>query len=377
VAALVVTVGRLLDTEIATAIYPWTMEIRTSVLNHLSALVQGALDDADDPSVSLAIVARKALRIARMRGDWEVAWWLQLEMQTIKPPKDGAAYGLNTDGSGQRASAEAKENLSAAAFDAIGQAVGQRWIGGRKVSSEALQHLGIPDAEIHAATLREQIDRLAETSFGNSREMFIPAAQLRAGLKETESLLARLRNEVCVYLSDVECRLVLGEVSEDVWARNRAYVDSHLARIAPQAVEQFAAAYRRRAEGDAEARSHSLTSCRRVLKTVADVLYPASNVVVSGIDERPRKMTDDKFISRLCQFASEGDGSTSAALVSAQVGSLADRLAALNSLSSKGVHDEASSAEVDQCIIQTYLVVGDLLRIAEAKQLAEVLPLPA
>jgi hypothetical protein len=66
-------------------------------------------------------------------------------------------------------------------------------------------------------------------------------------------------------------------------------------------------------------------------------------------------MTDDKFISRLCQFASEGNGSSSAALLSAQVRALAERLDALNSLSSKGVHGEASPAEVDQSIIQTYL----------------------
>lgn len=330
--------------------------------------MRAVLDDADGPSVSLATVARKALRIARMRSDWEVAWWLQLEMQTIKAPQDGGADGLNTDGSAQRASAEAKEHLSSTAFEATGHAVAQRWIGGRKVSSDSLQHLGIPDAEIHAAVLREQIDRLAQTSFGDSHEVLLASAQLRVDLRETESLLARLRNEICVYLSDVESQLVLGEVSEDVWARNRAYVDEHLARIAPHALEQFAAAHRRQAEGDAEARTHALTSCRRVLKTVADVLYPASNALVQGIDGRARKMTDDKFISRLCQFASEGSGSSSAALLSAQVRSLAERLDALNALSSKGVHDEASSAEVDQCMIQTYLVVGDLLRIAESKQ---------
>jgi hypothetical protein len=339
-----------------------------SALGDLRSLVGAALNDADDPSVSLATVARKALRIARMRSDWEIVWWLQLEMQTIKVPQ-GGAEGLTTDGYAQRASAEVKGRLSDTAFESIGHAVAQRWIGGRKVSNEALQHFGIADAEIHAATLREQLDRLAETSFGSSREILLASAHLRVDQRETESLLARLRNEICVYLSDVERQLVLGEVSEDVWARNRAYVDEHLARIAPQALEQFAAAHRRQAEGDAEARTHALTSCRRVLKTVADVLYPASNAIVQGIDGRTRKMTDDKFISRLCQFASEGNGSSSAALLSAQVRSLAERLDALNALSSKGVHNEVSSAEVDQCIIQTYLVVGDLLRIAESEQL--------
>jgi hypothetical protein len=109
-----------------------------------------------------------------------------------------------------------------------------------------------------------------------------------------------------------------------------------------------------------------------VLKTLADVLYPASNAVVHGLDGRIRKMTDDKFVSRLCQYVSDQGGSSSTRLLLAQVRSLAERLDAINSLSSKGVHGEVSSAEVDQCVIQTYLVVGDLLRIGESGPLTNM-----
>jgi hypothetical protein len=110
-----------------------------------------------------------------------------------------------------------------------------------------------------------------------------------------------------------------------------------------------------------------LTSCRRVLKTLADLLYPADNTMVEGIDGRSRKMTDDKSISRLVQFAtSKATGSASRDVVIAQVKALGERLDALNDLSSKGVHAQVSAAEVDQCLIQTYLAVGDLLRLADA-----------
>jgi hypothetical protein len=106
-----------------------------------------------------------------------------------------------------------------------------------------------------------------------------------------------------------------------------------------------------------------------VLKTLADVLYPASNATVQGVDGNVHEMTDDKWISRLCQFATDqGSSSSATTLLATQVQSLAERLKALNSLSSKGVHDNVSTAEVDQCMIQTYLVVGDLLRIAEPNQ---------
>jgi hypothetical protein len=137
--------------------------------------------------------------------------------------------------------------------------------------------------------------------------------------------------------------------------------------IAPEALEQFAAAYRRHSEQGAEARSHALTSCRRILKTLADALYPATRAMVKGVDGVDRKMTDDKFVARLCQFAADRTkGSRARELLVADIAQLGTRLDALNALSSKGVHATVSQTELDQCLIQTYLVAGDLLRIRAA-----------
>jgi hypothetical protein len=53
-----------------------------STLNHVSNLVQSSLDQIDDASVPTSAIARRALRIARLRNDWEGQWWLQLETTT-------------------------------------------------------------------------------------------------------------------------------------------------------------------------------------------------------------------------------------------------------------------------------------------------------
>ncbi len=75
-------------------------------------------------------------------------------------------------------------------------------------------------------------------------------------------------------------------------------------------------------------------------------------------------MTDDRFIARLCQFVAEtARRSGSRDLIVTQVGELGRRLDSLNSIASKGVHANVSAVEVDQCVIQTYLTVGDILRI--------------
>lgn len=53
------------------------------------------------------------------------------------------------------------------------------------------------------------------------------------------------------------------------------------------------------------------------------------------------------------------------AVVQAALEDVGARLGALNELASEGVHAEVTTYEVDTCVVQTYLVVADVLRIRE------------
>lgn len=61
------------------------------------------------------------------------------------------------------------------------------------------------------------------------------------------------------------------------------------------------------------------------------------------------------------------------AVVQAALEDVAARLDALNALASKGVHTDVTSYEVDTCVVQTYLVVADVLRIRERSASADKL----
>ena len=176
-------------------------------------------------------------------------------------------------------------------------------------------------------------------------------------------VISRIRIRIHEYLSYVEQQLLLGQVSSDIFQRNREYVDSRLRDISPETLEQFSAAYERIDNGTPEALSHALTSCRRVLKSLADTLYPAGPPA-RGIDGNMHEMTDDKIVNRLSQFVTEKRiGSASAKVLTDEITKMGARLRNLNDLASKGVHAQVKSEEVEQCIIQTYITAGDLLRI--------------
>jgi hypothetical protein len=310
---------------------------------HLLRLVQSALDDADDPATLASVALRKAVRIARLRDDWEAVWWLRL--QTLNPSEQQTEYD------------ELKRELLAYIpvddWDATSRRVYNKWEALRARSDGMLQVTGLAELEIKIAEITKGLDALGDAP-----------TDLRTALIELRTVVVRVRDAVASYLGVVETQLLAGRVQADVFERNLRFIEAELARIAPQALDQFAAANQRRSEGDAEALTHALTSCRRVLSTVADALYPATGETVVGIDGRPREMTADKVINRLSQFAVESaPRSASRDLVVEQVRALGKRLGDLISLNSKGVHADVTSNEVDLAITHTYAVVGDLLRL--------------
>ena len=49
-------------------------------LTKIANLVRDALDSLDDPNTKLSASIRKAIRIARLRNDYDNLWWLESEM---------------------------------------------------------------------------------------------------------------------------------------------------------------------------------------------------------------------------------------------------------------------------------------------------------
>jgi hypothetical protein len=319
----------------------------------LEERLQLALDDAmaaaHDPAVPVSIGLFKAARVARLRRDvWALAWILL----------ESAGHGNKTANAQIRAELKAAygSDLAHQVLDATIEAFIQE----RRIDDNRLMAASATDLESIAAALREQA---AHVSPGDRFTLLTSATH-------NETILGKIRTRIANYLAVVEQQVAFDRVNFDAWERNRAYTDAALARVAPEALAQFQAAYRRHGEADPEALSQALMSCRRVLKTVADGLYPATNEQIIGNDGNPHDMSEDRFIARLAQYAFENSAQVEAGLVAADIDYLGERLHLLNKLASKGVHANVTPSEVEACILRTYLVVGDLLRLYDAVRLA-------
>lgn len=313
---------------------------------HVLDLVSRALDEFE--SVSLAASVRRALRIARLRGDSAEAYRFALEL------------GLQ-DVAGRVGAKEFPDLLEAnwrddvyAAFcrDRTSQ-VDPRNLGisgaGPVVFDQPLDELNLPDAPYE--------DELSLRSRMEKQNRRIVA----------ESILAGVRNLSFRYLIACETELRLAVTGERLFNRHRARVDSVLRRIAPEVLDKLNAAIRRATESDdPEARAQSLTSCRRVITAVADLVFPPRDEPYIDRQGKSRPVGSGNYRNRIVAAIEEAGQGTYAHALSAAVEDFASRLDRLDELTQKGVHGEVTVAEMEFGIVQTYLLAGEILVFAEA-----------
>ncbi|MFA4986570.1 MAG: hypothetical protein WC712_08310 [Candidatus Brocadiia bacterium] len=262
-----------------------------------------------------------AVRLARLLRDSDAQTWLGYETRGY--PEDGDAIPFGT-------------------------CLKYAEAGGR-VDSTKISLMGLPALEkacaITARWVEEKAD-LAEIHLANL------------------GMLVLLKSAVHGYVTDVAIALQFGDVAESIFDQLRQDVDTFVRSHCPKAAEQLLAISERMAEGQAEARAEALTSCRRLLMSVADAVFPPStNGWVDGSGKK-RAVGPENYKNRLLacaesHFKSEG----SRAILDNEIEHLASRLDAVYEKTCKGVHDEVSVEEARLTIIACCIFIGEIARL--------------
>jgi DNA uptake protein ComE-like DNA-binding protein len=154
--------------------------------------------------------------------------------------------------------------------------------------------------------------------------------------------------------------LSFGEIPSRQFNVIRDRVDSLLLDTCPEAIEKFMSAYERLSSSSSEDWSQALTAARRVIKSVADTIYPPRDTTKGD-----RKLGEEQYINRLWAFLDEHAISGSDKdMAKAHVNYLGSFLQRLNDKASKGVHADVSYNEAVKAVLYTYLTLGDILDLA-------------
>jgi hypothetical protein len=176
---------------------------------------------------------------------------------------------------------------------------------------------------------------------------------------DAQRVVSAVRAQIQDFATRIYHERLFSHEAETIFQTYQAQVDSLLAGTASRAFERLPQAFQRLSSQDPESISHALTTCRRVIDSFADAVFPP----------RPSQCSSGAHLLRLvkgmCAIGSAH--SSTHELGSARdyerlnktLGSLHDRLSA-------GVHDDVDAGEARALILQTYLFLGELLSLPKS-----------
>jgi competence ComEA-like helix-hairpin-helix protein len=183
------------------------------------------------------------------------------------------------------------------------------------------------------------------------------------GTYDRNALLRTIRscaNAAAEHAGGLYASFAFGDIPRRQFEVIRERVDDLLLDICPDAVEKFMSAYQMLGSKSSEDWSLALTACRRVIKAVADALFPPTDEQRDG-----RKLGEEQYINRLWAFLDDHlEAGSDKDLAKAHVDYLGSFIQRLHEKTSKGVHVSVTYEEAVRAVLYTYLTLGDILEFA-------------
>ncbi|MBB4391796.1 hypothetical protein [Bradyrhizobium sp. ERR14] len=313
------------------------------------------LNDLETVTVRTEGVLMKAKRLARLMRDSDAQLWLEYETSGYPSehfnPTDLGTCERYVRQSGRIDPTGKYWIASLPQIEAIGEGYKQR--------AEAM--VGTVDKSVVVENYL--VKRATEEFLANQTQQQIAARKL---YNDNEALAVALRASIHSYATDVFLAIELGDAAQDIFEEARKRIDNFVRSHAPKAAEQLVAVNERMAEGSLESYSHALTTCRRLLLTVADALFPARSQPYTDKSGKPRVVGSENYKNRLMAFVEENAASEgSTVLIQSGLEHLAARLDAVNAKVSKGVHTDVTQEEARLAVIHTYLFLGEVARASK------------
>ncbi len=339
----------------------------------LLKLIEKALEISQSSDITLRRLIELAVRVAEHLDDLETKIWLISERDALTSEESKQFKIMLIQRFGDQ---EARIRWE--------QCI-QKFISSREVSDydaelmglEKGRCLGMSVAEIEDSIifLEEIVDTIPNRTSANlspekEREWHMmnleSSAKYKLSILHRRKVLERIRRKVIDFLTTSEAKLWFAAEAESFFVGPSETIRDWLASNAPDGLEQLKIARRRLEEGELEARTHALTSLRRLIKTIADFLYPPKSDAVQCSDGKVRQLGEDQYLNRLREFAATRINSrTSKKLVFSAFEDLDRRLDLAHDLACKGVHAEVTEFEVRMCFMQTYFLLGEMLVLKE------------
>lgn len=301
---------------------------------HILALAKEVLDDIELSRLPAESLLLKVSRLARWVGSDEIKQWIRLEMQ-----------GYN--------------NVSEISIKYMG-------LTGRWIKKDEMKGYWGPLAQQEAALAAHNIKLQSLTTPDTSgiaaiRIMSMHQEQLTntTGYISTLSgIKSRVLSILHEFVSAIYYEKEFDSLSESIFEKYKSDVDSLISAYCGDVLEQIPSVMSRLAEGDSESISQALTTVRRIIDAFADSIFPAREATIN-IGGNEVTLGPNRHQNRINAFVHEKTESKS------RKTKIRQNLSNLYERVSVGVHNDVSAEEARSLFLNSYLLLGEVLHLAE------------
>lgn len=298
------------------------------------------------------------LRVARLTNDTYAIEWLQYENSGY--PQDEKGYILSNawrigwkHGRGYFSKEKEKLIFTDLSSELEGRILSKR---------NALNNYSTSGASVSG--------EYAYVAMGNlTRTVSDATNSLLSNIAKDEKKLALLKSQYYDYASKKHIELSFSSTTADVFSVYREKVDNYFSKLPSDIISKLRAIDDKINSDNPELYSQALTTCRRLFGDVADELFKINfpNYTEKMYKTKSGKEIDvsgEHYKNKLSAVIEKlQDKSPNKCLVGSNILYLIDRMDTLNDLQCKGVHNEISKEDAMQCIIHTYICLGDILSL--------------
>lgn len=305
------------------------MEI--SKTEHIISLAKEILDDIELSRLEAQPLLLKATRLARYVDDEEVRKWLRFEMQGFSNDEVSLKYMTKT---------------------------------GRWTDREKNEGYWTPLAQIEASAdaqkLKLSLIRIPDTS-GDKAILVIDRVtnQMNAAtqnIAKLEGIKSRVISFIHDFATNVYYQRTFDNVAEGIFDKYKKDVDILIAENSGDVLEQIPSVVGRLSDGDKESVSQALTTCRRIIDSFANHIFPATDETLK-IGDNVLSLKQDKVLNRINAFIHTNSESES------RKKKLRQNLSNLYDRVSAGVHSDVDANEARSLFFNTYLLLGEILTL--------------
>lgn len=303
------------------------------------------LDNIELQQLNASEILLKASRVARLTGHDDLLTFITLERDGYETAAGMQAHAVWIDRAGRR--------------------------------SDAMHYYTAPLSKIEAnvESSRETLKSLQGGGRYSGEWVTIAAREHDEKITATSGMLA-LMSAICkkvvatIYdlIVEIYHELLFSELQASLFSDTQTRVDGALAVASGSALDKIERVSDRLRDGDSESISQALTTCRRLIESCSNHLFPPTDVMYdpNGLN---LQVGAQQTLNRLQAYAH------SLGISKSRRDRLRLTLREIYSRCSAGTHSDVSVQEARFVFLQTYVVLGEMLTLGEAASGTAAAPL--